>query len=76
MKVKEENEKLCLNSTFKNKDHGTQVDHFTQIYEEKWKQWQSLFSWAPKWPWMMTAATKLKDACSVEENLWQTETVY
>ena len=28
-----------------------------------------LFSWAPKSLWMVTAAMKLKDACSLEENL-------
>ena len=31
-----------------------------------------LFSWAPKSPQMVTAAMKLKDACSLEEKLWQT----
>ena len=40
--------------------------------EEKWKQWQTLFSWAPKSLWMVTAAMKLKDSCSLEEKLWQT----
>ena len=28
---------------------------------KKWKQWQTLFSWAPKSLWMMTPAVKLKD---------------
>ena len=32
---------------------------------EKWKQWQIFFSWAPKSPQMVTAAMKLKDACSL-----------
>ena len=32
--------------------------------------------WAPKSLWMETAAMKLKDACTLEENLWQTYTVY
>ena len=41
--------------------------------EEKWKQWQTLFSWAPKSLWMVTTAMKLKDSCSLEEKLWQTE---
>ena len=27
---------------------------------KKWKQWQILFSWAPKSLWMVTTATKLK----------------
>ena len=31
-----------------------------------------LFSWAPKSLWMVTAATKLKDACSLEEKQEQT----
>ena len=26
--------------------------------------------WAPKSLWMVTAATKLKDTCSLEEKLW------
>ena len=39
---------------------------------KKWKQWQSVFSWAPKSLWKVTAATKLKDAYSLEEKLWQT----
>ena len=28
-----------------------------------WKQWQALFSWAPKSPQVVTAAMKLKDTC-------------
>ena len=32
----------------------------------KWKQWQTLFSWVPKSLQMVTAAMKLKDACSLE----------
>ena len=32
---------------------------------EKCKQWQALFSWAPKSPWTVTAATKLKGTCSL-----------
>ena len=35
---------------------------------KQWKQWQTLFSWAPKSLQMVTAAMKLKDACSLEEN--------
>ena len=41
-----------------------------------WKQWQTLFSWAPKSLQMVTAAMKLKDTCSLEEKLWQTLTAY
>ena len=30
---------------------------------KRWKQWRTLFSWAPKSLQMVTAAMKLKDAC-------------
>ena len=35
---------------------------------KQWKQWQTLFSWAPKSLRTETAVTKLKDVCSWEEN--------
>ena len=35
-----------------------------------------LFSWAPKSLWMVTAAMKLKDTCSLEGKLWQAYTAY
>ena len=34
---------------------------------KQWKQCQTLFFWAPKSLQMVTAAMKLKDACSLEE---------
>ena len=37
-----------------------------QIDGKKWKQWQILFSWAPKSLRMVTAAMKLKEAFSLE----------
>ena len=43
-----------------------------QIDGKTWKQWQILFSWAPKPLRTVIADTKLKDACSLEEKLWQT----
>ena len=39
-----------------------------QIDGEKWKQRQTLISWAPKQWWTVIAATKLKDTCSLKEN--------
>ena len=39
---------------------------------KQWKQWETLFSWAPKSLQMVTAAMKLKDACSLKEKLWPT----
>ena len=38
---------------------------------KQWKQWQGLFSWAPKSLQMLTAAMKVKDGCSLEESLYQ-----
>ena len=32
---------------------------------KQWKQWLTLFFWAPKSPWMVIAAMKLKDICSL-----------
>ena len=34
---------------------------------KQWKQWLTLFFWAPKSLQMVTAAMKLKDACFLEE---------
>ena len=36
------------------------------------KQWQILFPWTPKSLQLVIPAMKLKDACSLEEKLWQT----
>ena len=40
---------------------------------KQWKRWQTLFSWAPKSLWMVTAAMNLKDAGFLAEKLWQTK---
>ena len=44
--------------------------------EKQWKQWQTLFWGAPKSLQMVTIAMILKDACSLEEKLWPTQTAY
>ena len=36
--------------------------------EKQWKQWQTLFFWAPESLKMVTAAMKLKDAHSLKES--------
>ena len=44
-----------------------------QIDGNQWKPWQALFTlftWVQKSLQMVTAAMKLKDACSLEEKLW------
>ena len=70
MKVKEESEKAGLKLNIQ-KIKIMASGPITSW--KKQKQWQGLFSWAPKSLQMVTAAMKLKDACSLEENLWQTE---
>ena len=72
MKVKEESEKVGLNLDIqKTKIIASRPITSRQIEGEKWK-WRILFSWGPKSLQMMTAAMKLKDACSLEGKLWQT----
>ena len=39
------------------------------------QQWLTLFFWAPKSLQMVIAAMKLKDACSLEEKLLQTNSI-
>ena len=73
MNMKEEGAKAGLKfSIQKMEDMASGHIISWQIDGEKWKQWQILFSWAPKSLWMVTATTKLKDACFLEEKLWQT----
>ena len=77
MKVKEESEKAGLKCNIQNTKIMAPSPITSQHkMRKKWKQWQILFSWAPKSLQMVTAATKWKDACSLEERLWQTKTVY
>ena len=68
MKVKEESEKVGLKLNIqKTKIMASCPITSWQIDGENVeKQWQILFSWAPKPLWMVSAATKLKDACSLE----------
>ena len=68
MKVKEESEKVGLKPHIqKSKIMASGPITSWQIDGEKWKQWEILFSWAPKSLQMVTAAMKLKAACSLEE---------
>ena len=66
-KVKEESEKTGLKLNIqKMKIMAFDLITLQQIDGKKWKQWQILFSWAPKSLRMVTAAMKLEDACSLE----------
>ena len=64
LEVKEETEKAGLKlNVQKKKDHGIWSHHFMGNNDR-------LFSWVPKSSWMVTAAMKLNNACSLEEKLW------
>ena len=70
MKVKEESEKLGLKTQHsKNEDHGIWSHHFMANRWGNSGNSERLFSGAPKSLQMVTAAMKLKDACSLEEKL-------
>ena len=73
MKVKEESEKVGLKLNIqKTKIMASGLITSWQMGKQ-WKQWQALFFFgAPKSLQMVTAAMKLKDACSLEEKLWPT----
>ena len=73
MKVKEKSEKadLKLNiQKMKIMAFGPIISW--QIDGEKVKIVTDFHFWGPKSLWIVTAAAKLRDACSLEENLWQT----
>ena len=73
MKVKEDSEKVGLKLNIqKTKIMASGPITSWQIDGEIMEQWETLFSWAPKSMQMVTAAMKLKDACSLEEKLWST----
>ena len=69
MKVKEESEKAGLKLNSKNEDHGIWSHHFMANRWGNNGDSDRLFSWAPKSLQRVTAAMKLKDACSLEEKL-------
>ena len=68
MKVKEESEKVGLTQHSENEDHGIWPHHFM---EKRWETMETvtLFFGTPKSLQTVTAAMKLKDACSLEEKL-------
>ena len=70
MRMKEESEKAGLKLNIKKLRpwHPAPSYHSKQM-GEKWKQWQTLFSCAPKSLWTVTAAVKLKDTGSLEGKL-------
>ena len=70
MKVKEEREKVGLKLNIqKTKIMASGPITSWQIDGEQWKQFQTLFFWAPKSLRMVIEAMKLKDLYSLEEKL-------
>ena len=70
MKVKEESEKVGLKLNIqKTKILASSPITSWQIDGKQWKQWLTLFFWAPKSLQMVSAAVKLKDTCSLEGRL-------
>ena len=69
MKVKEENEKVGLKLNIQKSMNMASGPISSWQMGKKWKQWQTLFFWAPKSLQMVTAAMKLKDAYSLEGKL-------
>ena len=70
MKVKEEIEKVGLNSTFRKlRSWHTVPSLHDNGMGKQWKQWLTLFFWAPKPLQMVIAVMKLKDAYSLEGQL-------
>ena len=63
MKVRGERRSWLKTQHSENKDHGIRSHHIkANRMGKQWKQWQTLFSWAPKSLQMVTSAMKLKDA--------------
>ena len=70
MKVKGESGKVGLKLNIqKTKIMASGPITSWQIDGRQWEQWLTLFFWTPKSPWVVIAAMKLKDACSLEGKL-------
>ena len=69
MKVKEKSGKADLKQHSKSEDHGIRSHHFMANRWGNNGNSDRLFSWAPKSLQMVTAAMKLKDACTLKEKL-------
>ena len=69
MKVKDENEKIGLRLNIKKKKTKIIASSPNTSWQIDGETASDFISWAPKSLQMMTAATKLKDICSLEEKL-------
>ena len=69
MKVKEESEKVGLKLNIQKMKIMASGPITSWQMEKQWKQWLTLFFWAPKSLQMVIAAVKLKDTHSLEGKL-------
>ena len=77
MKVKVESEKVGLKLNIqKTKIVASGPITLWQIDGEQWKQWLTLFFWAPKSLQMVIAAMKLKDAYSMEGVMTNLDSIF
>ena len=74
MKVKEESEKVGLKLNIQ-KTKIMASSPITYQMGKQWKQWQTI-SLGSKIAAYGDCSHELKDACSLEEKLWQTYTAY
>ena len=72
MKVKEESEKDGLKLNIQKTKIIASDPIISWQIDGETMETVRLFFWAPKSLQMVTAAMKLKDACSLEEKLWPT----
>ena len=72
MKVKEESEKTGLKLNIQKTNFKASGPITSWQIDGESGNSEILFSWTPKLLQMVTAAMKLKDACSLEEKLWPT----
>ena len=73
MKVKKESEKVGLKLNIQKAK--IMASGPITSWQIDGKQWQALFLGAPKSLQMVTAAMKLKNACSLEEKLWPYDSI-
>ena len=71
-RVKEEGERAGLKLNIQKMKIMASSPIMSWQIGKKWKQWETLFPWAPKSLQTVIAAMKLKDTCSLEDKLWWT----
>ena len=78
MKVKEESEKTGFKLNIQKT--GIMASSFITSWQTDGETMETVteffFPLAPKSLWIVTAAMKLKDTCSLERKLWKTYTAY